>query len=295
MQIPQITKLNERCCGCCACSAACPAEAIRLSPDKAGFLYPLVDEFKCISCGLCDSTCPVITKGKIIDVSQAFWASAKEETILMQSSSGGIFGLLAASVLKDDGVVYGAAFNKLFDGVNHVRIDRISDLEKTMRSKYVQGRVDPEIYEQVKEDVEQNRSVLYSGTACQIAGVKNYLGKQAESSNFLCIDVICHGVPSPGLWKKWLRFHEDEMQSKADNVNFRDKSTGWQDYSISYEFESGKELLNTHSSDWYMKTFLSNASLRESCFDCPSKRACGSDITLGDFLGNTGLFARCRK
>ena len=285
MTTPSIMGLEDRCCGCGACEAGCPTGAVSERLDGAGFRYVSIDQEKCTHCGRCDNICPVVSKGDLDKDLGAFWAIAKDDDLLAHSSSGGVFGLLAKRVLEYGGVVYGAAFDESIEKVGHTRVENFLELDSVMRSKYVQSEINDEVYRKTKEDLKGNRRVLYSGTACQIAALRNYLGKLANSPELLCVDVICHGVPSPELWRRWITYCEDRVHSRMISANFRDKVSGWQNYSLTLSFESGRCLSMPYSSNWYMKAFLSNASLRPVCFDCPSKRACGSDITLGDFWG----------
>ncbi|WP_165062227.1 Coenzyme F420 hydrogenase/dehydrogenase, beta subunit C-terminal domain [Adlercreutzia sp. ZJ154] len=276
----------ESCCGCGACVAACSHNSIMMFPNAAGFLYPVVDEMTCKNCGLCVRVCPVLSSSERDSDTAVFWAKAKDGNHLISSSSGGVFGLLAKRFLEGDSAVYGAAFADKCRVVRHVRVDDVLNLDSIMRSKYVQSEISLEIYRQVETDIRNGKYVLFSGTACQVSGIRKYLlQKRLDISRLLLVDVICHGVPSPKLWAAWLDFLVENEGSKIDSVNFRSKSTGWLTFSLSYKHESEKVNTCRFSSDWYMKAFLSNASLRPSCFRCLSKRSCGSDITLGDFWG----------
>ena len=194
--------------------------------------------------------------------------------------------MLAKSVLRTDGVVYGAAFVEDSRAVEHVRVDEGDNLDQIMRSKYVQSTVSADIYEGVERDLRGGRKVLFSGTTCQVAAMRNYLSlKNAPTGNLLLLDVICHGVPSPKLWAEWVDYVSRSVGSKVDGANFRSKSTGWLTFSVTYYVATEKVRSTINARDWYMKAFLHNASLRQSCLDCPAKRCCGSDITLGDFWG----------
>lgn len=277
---------ESECCGCGACAAACPHGCLRMEPDGVGFLHSVLDERACTGCGLCEKVCPVLVSLGEDGVRGVFWARSRDEAQLAASSSGGVFGLLARLCLQEGGAVYGATFGGRCREVRHVRVEAPGDLDSIMRSKYVQSEVPSEVYWQVEGDLREGRRVLFSGTACQVAGMRSYLERRRiDQSNFLCVDVICHGVPSPRLWRAWLDSLAEGEGSEIDEVNFRSKSTGWLTYSLSYKHESEKVNACRFSSDWYMRAFLSNASLRPSCFRCPSKRSCESDLTLGDFWG----------
>lgn len=282
-----IDNLGKACCGCGACVATCPQGCIEMAADGAGFAYPKIGDSKCVGCGACDRACPVLRHGiGSQDVTEAaWWAKSDDRAMLERSSSGGLFGVLAKGVLDADGVVYGATFAEGCKSVHHAGIKTAGQLDAVMRSKYVQSSVGSDVYSAVRADLKSDRQVLYSGVACQIAGLRNYLGGLSNSEHLLCIDVVCHGVPSPKLWGLYV----DELNSASgieiDEVNFRSKSSGWTTYSLLCKRNKEKVIEQCFDENWYMKAFLSNAALRPSCFQCVVKRSCGSDITLGDFWG----------
>lgn len=288
---PKISSLGERCCGCGACAAACPHGCVAMEPDALGFRYPGVDAAACVGCGLCERACPAL-RGRGGDGCEAVrWARAKDGGVLARSSSGGVFGLLAEDVLARGGAVYGAAFSGGCETVRHVRVGSAGGLDGVMRSKYVQSEVGAEVYRGVEADLRAGVPVLFCGTACQVAGLRSYLDvRRAPADGLLLADVVCHGVPSPELWRRWLGHRARCARGEVHSVNFRSKITGWLSYSVLYEYRTEKDSAsrssaNKFADDWYMRAFLANASLRPSCFGCPAKRACGSDITLGDFWG----------
>lgn len=261
-----------------------------MEPDAYGFQYPVVDTGACIGCGVCDSVCPVLSTRPRDGCKSVRWARTIDKDLLDRSSSGGVFGLLARDTLACGGVVVGAAWGEGCRELRHIVVDDTSELDSVMRSKYVQSSVDHEVYERVRSKLLADRPVLFAGTACQVAGMRGYLGVLADSGSFLGVDVICHGVPSPELWRRWLDWHACGERAEIDEVNFRSKTTGWLSYSVLYKYRTEKDasmhtFSTIFSNDWYMRAFLSNASLRPSCFRCLSKRSCGSDITLGDFWG----------
>lgn len=295
--MPKIAKLNGSCCGCGACAAKCPKACIEMVPDAAGFLRPEVDLDACVGCYGCDAVCPAIGKRPEDATSSVYWAKSRDKDERLASSSGGIFAVLAHGVLADGGVVAGASWGPGCKSVRHVLVEDELGLESVMRSKYVQSSVGREVYEGVRGALRGGRRVLFAGTACQIAGMSAYLGKLADSEAFLSVDVICHGTPSPLLWERWVEHKERVARAALYAVNMRSKTTGWLSFSASYTYAQGAEKDSALAStalqgdsaifhdDWYMKAFLSNACLRPSCHDCPVKRSCGSDITLGDFWG----------
>lgn len=281
---PSISTVGDRCCGCGACAAACPVSCLAMEPDSCGFVRPAY-ETGCIGCGRCAKACPVLSASAKDDASEVLWAKAKDDSLRMRSSSGSVFGLLAKRVLDVGGTVYGAAFAEGCLTVSHVRVDSEDNLDTVMRSKYVQSSVGVEVYEGVEGDLRDGRKVLFSGTACQVAAMRNYLAlKKVPADGLLLVEVVCHGAPSPRLWSEWLG-HVSGGSGGITEVSFRDKSTGWSNYSVRYGAQGGSDRLVNHEDDWYMKAFLRNASLRQSCLDCPAKRCCGSDVTLGDFWG----------
>lgn len=258
--------------------------------DVLGFSYPIVNAEICIGCGACERVCPAMGERPNDQLQFVLWAKAQSLEFLDQSSSGGVFGLLARKMLSVGGVVCGAAFDESCRAVRHVLLDSVVGLDTIMRSKYVQSSVGIDVYKGVRDALRSGRPVLFSGTACQVAGMREFLGKLAESDLFLSVDVICHGVPSPKLWSRWVDYRGEAFGSDVCDVNMRSKTTGWLSYSAMYKHIAEKDnICDTESQvfgeDWYMKAFLANASLRSSCLACREKRSSGSDITLGDFWG----------
>ena len=289
----KITFLGEACCGCGACSVSCPKGCIVMESDACGFLGPAVDADACVGCGACDAVCPVLNPPADDGVEKALWAKASDPGLLGRSSSGGVFGLLARDTLSRGGVVTGAAWADGCRELRHVLAEREEDLDPIMRSKYVQSSAGPEVFRGIRDALRDGRPALFCGTACQVAGMRSYLGGLADSGLFLGVDVICHGVPSPELWRRWLGYVEELQGGEIREVNFRSKITGWLSFSVMYEYITEKDSAsrfsaNRFADDWYMRAFLKNASLRGSCLSCPFKRRCGSDVTLGDFWGVGG-------
>lgn len=286
--IPAISVVGDKCCGCWACAAICPTYCLSMKEDGAGFKYPAY-ESGCIGCGRCEKVCPVMSVGAADTAVSVSWAKAEDDGLRERSSSGGVFGLLSDKVLEQDGVVYGAAYGKGCRSVGHVRIKSKEQLDRVMRSKYTQSAMGVDTYKDVAADLKAGKKVLFSGVGCQCAGLRNYLKlKRVSADNLLAVEVLCHGVPSPKLWSEWLGYKESSFGSNAaeiDEVNFRSKSSGWTTYSVAYSVATEKVESTRFGEDWYMKAFLSNASLRESCLQCPAKRCSGSDVEIGDYWG----------
>lgn len=258
--------------------------------DRLGFSYPIVDSDICVGCGACERACPALGEHRDDLLQSISWAKADSPDLLERSSSGGIFGLLARKVLADGGVVCGAAFDEGCRAVRHALVDNEAGLDAVMRSKYVQSSVGKEAYRGVRDAIRSGRCVLFAGTSCQVAGMRGYLGGLADGDLFLSVDVICHGVPSPELWSRWVDYRAEGFGSDVCDVNMRSKTTGWLSFSAMYKHIAEKDNTEDTESqvfgkDWYMKAFLANASLRSSCLACPVKRSSGADITLGDFWG----------
>lgn len=275
-------KDKKNCTGCYACSSICPYHCIAMEVDSEGFWYPKVDRDKCVECKMCINVCPTINKIKIERNPIAYACINKDENVRFQSSSGGIFTLIAEKVIDNGGIVFGVEFDKEFKVV-HNYIENKESLYKFRGSKYLQSIIG-ESYRKVKEFLDEGREVLFSGTPCQIGGLKAYLGKQYK--NLFCIDIICHGVPSPKVWKKYITYHENIVNSQIRKVNFRSKCEGWKRYAISLLFENGVKYVQTFNKDLYMTAFLRDICLRPSCYTCEFKTLHRqSDITLADFWG----------
>ena len=274
---------KEICTGCGACAQRCPLQCVEMVVDEEGFKRPLIDSSRCSSCGLCKKICPAANKFKDSGKEpKAFAAINSDEKIRLSSSSGGVFTALAESIINDGGVVVGAAL----DDNNRVvhKLCRSKDELGLLRgSKYVQSD-GGDTFIQTKDLLESGIPVLYTGTPCQIDGLYAFLGK--EYSNLYTQDIICHGVPSPMIWQKYLLENEKKADSKAVGVSFRDKRSGWQKYSLNIKFENGGEHVKTVTQDAYMRGFISHLYLRPSCSICSSKQIHRrSDITLADFWG----------
>lgn len=268
------------CCGCNACGNICAKNAITLKEDEEGFWYPEVDMKKCVDCGMCESVCPFLADLNPKKPLATFAAINLDELERKNSSSGGVFSLLARHIIDDGGVVFGAAFDKEWN-VSHLSIENTEVLSKLRGSKYVQSQIGS-CYRTAKSYLIQGKTVLFSGTACQIAGLNSYLKKKYD--NLVTVDVVCHGVPSPGIWKKYV--HLLQAKNTIEAISFRDKQLGWRNYDFTVRYIDGTIFRESHNKNRYMQGFLHDLYLRPACHHCKVKCGrCGSDITLGDFWG----------
>lgn len=235
---------KQDCCGCNSCVQCCPKSCITMCEDEEGFLYPEVDENVCVDCGLCEKVCPVLHQAEDRKPLAVYAAKNKNEEIRRQSSSGGVFTALAEEVIKDGGVVFGARFDEHWE-VKHDYTETVEGLSIFRGSKYVQSRIE-DCYQKVEQFLRAGRKVLFSGTPCQVAGLKLFLRK--EYNYLLTVDFICHGVPSPGVWREYLKeetarecgrknsvlSHPDikDQDALIESILFRDKCLGWKKYSF---------------------------------------------------------------
>ncbi|MBR5512191.1 MAG: Coenzyme F420 hydrogenase/dehydrogenase, beta subunit C-terminal domain [Bacteroidaceae bacterium] len=271
---------KHKCCGCSACMQACPKGCIAMREDKEGFLYPEVDKNQCIDCGLCEKVCPVLLAKEKQKSFKVYAAKNTDEQIRIKSSSGGIFTLLAEKTIEEKGVVFGARFDDNWEVV-HDYTETKEGIAFFRGSKYVQSKIG-ETYKQAKEFLKNGRKVLFTGTPCQIAGLKSYLRK--EYGNLLAVEVICHGAPSPQIWREYLA--ETRGWQKITGIDFRDKSYGWKSYWTYIKGENTDIVKEKFFNNAYMIGFLKNLYLRPSCYNCPFKISKSeADVTLGDFWG----------
>lgn len=277
---------KSECCGCHACYSVCPKNAIKMIEDEKGFKIPKINKKLCINCGKCDKVCPIKNTINVENKPVAYAAYNKDEDTRLNSSSGGIFSLLAEYILNLNGVVFGAKFNENFEVV-HDYITKKEDIPKLRGSKYVQSVIGNS-YKDAKFFLEEGKYVLFTGTPCQIEGLLKYLNK--EYDKLYTQDIICHGVPSPKVWNKYLKYRQNIDNAKIENVEFRNKKySDWENYEVCFKYENEIYHVN-HNKDSYMKAFLRDASLRDSCYACKFKSVNrASDILLADFWGINNL------
>lgn len=275
------TKNPLNCVACTSCVNTCPSNAIELRPDSEGFLYPIINKEKCLSCGLCAKSCPM-DKVNNNFTPLAYAAKSNDKEILKQSSSGGIFYYLAEEVIKNNGTVFGAALTDE-NFVKHIGVDNIENIIKLIGSKYVQSDLN-ETFSIIKEKLNNNQKVLFVGTPCQVAGLNFFL--KNKTKNLITVDLICHGVPSPKVFKKYIEHIEKCFKKKINHISFRNKKINWSRFSFVAEFTDKTEFSEEFTHNTYMKGFINNLFLRPSCYHCHFKNGnYFSDITLGDFWG----------
>lgn len=272
---------KAKCVGCHACYSSCPTGCLLMKEDKEGFLYPYVDEERCVNCGKCERVCPVLKRPVLHDFDEAcFAAYSRNDEIRSNSSSGGAFSVFAEEVINSGGVVFGAAFDSKFQ-VHHVQVTSTEELVGIRGSKYVQSRIE-DTYRAARAYLESGRKVYFSGTPCQIDGLNNYLSH--EYDNLITQDIICHGVPAPFVWEKYLEQIKANLQSDIKNITFRDKTLGWRRYCLKIDGENGMREMSNYLENPMMRAYLRDVCLRSSCYKCPSKGVKrSSDITLADF------------
>lgn len=274
-------KEKSQCCGCTACSSICPKKAIAMKQDEEGFMYPIIDKSKCVNCGLCDKVCPIKNVKENENSQHAYIFQNADDKIRRESTSGGAFTAIAEYVIDNNGIVYGAVFDDKYK-VIHKGIDNKEELYKFRNSKYVQSEME-DCYSEIKEYLNKGKLVCFSGTSCQVEGLKNYLGKHYE--NLILVDVVCRAVPSPLIWKKYLNMRQKQYKD-IRKIMFRDKYYGYKYSNLSIYNKNNDKKQEYHKgidSDPYLRAFFTNICDRPSCYDCKFKKLHReSDITIWD-------------
>ena len=268
------------CCGCTACASICNHDAITMIPDALGFLYPVVDTTKCTDCGLCEKVCSFndnYDTSLNLPEPIAYGARHKDIDEVMRSRSGAVFAAISDYILENGGVIYGAGYTDHFRVV-HKRATTKEERNEFRGSKYVQSDMNT-VFRQVKKDLKDGLTVLFSGTPCQTSGLNSFVGTKLRE-NLILIDLVCHGVPGPYLWRDYIDYLEKKEGARITWVNFRDKEQfGWAAHRETFKFSGGGKM-------WYTKTFYQHIMFRHSCGNCHfcnTKRP--SDITIADFWG----------
>jgi len=284
VNIPILYKKEYECCGCGACMNMCPVHAITLLENDVGFLFPQIDDEKCTGCGLCKTACAFQNIDEKNHPLSTYVAANQNKEVSKFSASGGVFAAIASAILKENGIVFGVILDEKINPV-HVGIDKNSDLRPMQGSKYVQSYIGW-TYSEVKKLLNEGKTVLFSGTPCQVAGLKGYLKKDYD--NLLTIDIVCHGVPNSKFFKEYIASLEKRFDGKIVEFKFRDKSIGWGKNGRAIFEKNGRTYSKKiyASESPYYACFLDDISFRESCYKCKyasDKRP--ADITLGDFWG----------
>ena len=278
-----ICEKKTECCGCTACKNACPAHCIEMKEDFEGFQYPEVDKTKCLNCGLCEKVCPVLNPPRqYSEEIQAYAVRTTLEDVLRSSTSGGFVTPLADWVLNQGGVLCAATYLQDFS-VAHIIIDKDKmdlELPRIRGSKYVQSDL-KRCYLDIKQYLEQEKKVCFVGTTCQVNGLKSFLRREYDS--LITVDLVCHGTPSPKLWRKYLDEKQIQYGAKVVGAAFRNKTYGYHSHTMRLSFENGKEYYGSGRIDAMMKSFMSEIASRPICYQCPFKtyHRC-SDFTVFD-------------
>lgn len=274
-------KERKECCGCGACADICPAGAIRMVRDGEGFFYPRVDPRLCTGCGQCSRVCPLKGDRQEPQRNTYYGVQAKEEKVRYGSSSGGMFPVLAEYVFRQQGVVYGAAFNGEME-VAHRPARTAEELEGLKKTKYVQSRLEG-VYREIREQLDKGQWVLFCGTPCQAHGLKKFLRKPYP--RLILTDLVCYGAPSPGVWRSYVRYAEQKKKGRMTDFSFRDKRNRDNGHTCAFVV-GGKEYAGDLNQNPYCRMYFTNYIIRPSCHSC---RFCSverdSDFTIGDFWG----------
>lgn len=284
----KLYKSKADCCGCGACFNACPKNAISMYRDDYGFIYPQINHSLCISCKKCISVCNYQNKSDLLKPCAEYASAIKDNEILMKSASGGIFSAAAKKIIDIGGCVFGAAFVKC-DGKlmpMHIRIENENEIIKIQGSKYVQSDIGT-TYKEAEAELKKGKTVLYSGTPCQIDGLKGFLGKDYD--NLFTIDIICHGVPNADFFNSYIKQLMEKYGGEIKDFKFRDKTKGWGlNAKVIYTDSAKKEhykLIPSGASS-YFDMFLKSDIYRENCYSCKYAQVNRvGDITIGDFWG----------
>ena len=275
---------RNHCCGCSACASVCPQGCISMVFDAEGFIYPSVDTTKCVNCNLCDKVCPALTSRQDAEPKGTFAAHFVDDSIVKSSSSGGIFTVLAQYVISKRGVVYGAHYDDKMNVVYSCAYTN-ENVAKFRGSKYVQARIN-DCYQDVAQKLKQGVIVLFTGTPCQIAGLKTFLRKPYD--NLFTMEVVCHGVPSEKVWHKHLQVIKEKYFAGFDisNVIFRYKENDWRSYKLRYVSCNNNVYDTPRGEDAFFLGFVKCLYSRPSCEKCQFKNGVsGADLTVGDLWG----------
>lgn len=276
----ELVKDKAQCCGCTACKSICPKQAIEMVEDEHGFLYPKINQEKCINCGLCKKACFYQSGYKVLDgyldKIETYAIKHKDLKVRITSQSGGAFTVLSNEILRQNGIIYGVGYKNDFK-VCYKRVETKEQRDELRGSKYVQSEVG-DIFKQVKSDLESGKKVLFSGTPCHVAGLAKFI---KNKENLFLVDIVCHGTPSPKIFSNYISYLEKKYNGKVEQFNFRDKSFGWNTHIESFVI-NGKKIVQTIYTDLFYKHIM----LREACYNCQfTNLDRSSDITIADCWG----------
>lgn len=273
---------KTKCCGCTACYNNCPKQCISMRPDEEGFLYPAIDERQCLNCGLCENVCPVLNHS--VDNNRklpiAYIIRTNSQKDLSESTSGGFSTPLAKWIFQQRGSVWTAGYDENWNVIHREYKRDDEEFKKTRGSKYVQSRLGG-CFSKIRNELDEGMPVCFIGTTCQVYGLKQFLKK--EYDNLITVDLVCHGTPSPKLWRKYLDYQTEKYGSKIEKINFRNKTYGYHSGTMKLIFENGKTYTGSARVDYMLKSFFSEISSRPSCYSCAFKHENRiSDFTVFD-------------
>lgn len=280
----KILDIKDKCTACGACVSICPKNALSLQPeDKTGFYYPELDENKCVECHLCEKTCHVLNpQKKSEEVRKPFMLKVHDRGVLMRSSSGGAFSLLAEDILSKKGVVYGAAYNFDDERLEEKSTEEVS-LDELRKSKYIEsycGRIFLDVEKKLRDDKE----VLFCGTPCQIKGLYHYLSqKRCSREKLVLVQFLCHGVPANKYFTEQKHEIEKKYKAKLTSIDFRSKKYGWRIAFFEYKTDKSQHRIVRGDSITYMSSFFKYYMLRDSCYGCIIFDQEYADLTIADF------------
>lgn len=274
----------EQCTLCGSCYNACPVDAISFKTLYLDFLYPAIDNSRCVGCDRCEKSCPILADKQEPESGYpiAFAARSRDEEARRKSSSGGVFYELASKILSEGGYICGAVFDEHFH-VKHIVSNAQKDLYRMMGSKYAQSDMGM-CFRQIKTLLDEGKNVLFTGCPCQVAGLRTYIGR--KHPNLLLVELICHGIPSDHMLQTYIGMQERKYGARLTRMEFRNKKKGWHNSSVRMEFENGRVHSEPMTFDTYMQGYFRGVTLKESCFSCQFRGfKSGSDLTIGDLWG----------
>lgn len=277
---------KEECFGCGACANSCPRNAITMVADGKGFLYPEINESLCVNCMVCKLSCQIQHEDEMKeDKATKCYGFKNEDSIRRKSSSGGAYTAISDYVLSESGSCFGTVFTDTKDVIFQKAVNK-QERDRFLGSKYVQSSIGT-AYIEIGKELKNHEKVLFTGTPCQVSGLKHYLkAKKISTEGLLTVDLLCHGTPSPKVWKDYVRFLEDGNNARMISYTFRDKDKGWIGYHIKAEYDNGNSECESREELTFLTIFSMDIALRPSCYKCPyaCRERCG-DITIGDYWG----------